>query len=443
MNSMINNVFRFQKSIEKLYNIGLVFIESLIYIFLVRIFFKEDIIFFFYGYVLLTFLYAFILNVFMKIYGGHQLSFSKFTDLIWSFSLALFITNIISYLQNSLIAVKLLNPLYMLYIVLIQIIIGTIIIYIQWKSIYKYFPPKETLLIYNSDYSNILNKLKINGDRNFNITTFIKQEDIEENTNQLSQHEHVLLLDVSENYKEKIIKKCYEINKIVYIIPDIADVIINSASNFHLIDTPLLALNRLGPTQLEKIYKRLIDIIVSLIGILVFFPIIFVVGIFIKLEDKGPIFYNQTRLTQYGKEFTIYKLRSMKIDAESDGSPQLAKYNDDRITNIGKIIRKFRLDEIPQLINILKGDMSIVGPRPERPELAEEIYKELPEFKFRLKVKAGLTGYAQVYGKYNTSLKDKLLLDLMYIENYSLMLDFKIILMTIKIIFVKESTEGF
>ncbi|MGB4613272.1 MAG: sugar transferase [Erysipelotrichaceae bacterium] len=133
----------------------------------------------------------------------------------------------------------------------------------------------------------------------------------------------------------------------------------------------------------------------------------------------------------------------MKIDAESDGSPQLAKYNDDRITNIGKIIRKFRLDEIPQLINILKGDMSIVGPRPERPELAEEIYKELPEFKFRLKVKAGLTGYAQVYGKYNTSLKDKLLLDLMYIENYSLMLDFKIILMTIKIIFVKESTEGF
>ncbi|MGB4613271.1 MAG: sugar transferase [Erysipelotrichaceae bacterium] len=293
---MINNVFRFQKSIEKLYNIGLVFIESLIYIFLVRIFFKEDIIFFFYGYVLLTFLYAFILNVFMKIYGGHQLSFSKFTDLIWSFSLALFITNIISYLQNSLIAVKLLNPLYMLYIVLIQIIIGTIIIYIQWKSIYKYFPPKETLLIYNSDYSNILNKLKINGDRNFNITTFIKQEDIEKNTNQLSQHEHVLLLDVSENYKEKIIKKCYEINKIVYIIPDITDVIINSASNFHLIDTPLLALNRLGPTQLEKIYKRLIDIIVSLIGILVFFPIIFVVGIFIKLEDKGPIFYNQTRL---------------------------------------------------------------------------------------------------------------------------------------------------
>lgn len=207
MNSMINNVFRFQKSIEKLYNIGLVFIESLIYIFLVRIFFKEDIIFFFYGYVLLTFLYAFILNVFMKIYGGHQLSFSKFTDLIWSFSLALFITNIISYLQNSLIAVKLLNPLYMLYIVLIQIIIGTIIIYIQWKSIYKYFPPKETLLIYNSDYSNILNKLKINGDRNFNITTFIKQEDIEKNTNQLSQHEHVLLLDVSENYKEKNNKK--------------------------------------------------------------------------------------------------------------------------------------------------------------------------------------------------------------------------------------------
>ena len=162
----------------------------------------------------------------------------------------------------------------------------------------------------------------------------------------------------------------------------------------------------------------------------------------IKSVDGGPIFYTQKRLTINGKIFEILKFRTMKVDAEKDGVARLAGENDTRITGVGKILRASRLDELPQLINIIKGDMSIVGPRPERPEIAREYEKELPEFRYRLKMKAGLTGYAQVYGKYNTTPYDKLKLDLNYIRYFSLWLDFKLIMMTPKILLMKESTEG-
>ena len=147
-------------------------------------------------------------------------------------------------------------------------------------------------------------------------------------------------------------------------------------------------------------------------------------------------------MTIDGREFYIFKFRSMRMDAEKDGIARLASENDDRITPIGKIIRMTRLDELPQLLNVLKGDMSLVGPRPERPEIAREYEAVLPQFKSRLKVKAGLTGYAQIYGKYNTTPYDKLKLDLTYIQNYSFVLDLKLILLTAKILFMKESTEG-
>jgi len=166
------------------------------------------------------------------------------------------------------------------------------------------------------------------------------------------------------------------------------------------------------------------------------------VAIAIKLEDGGPVFYKQKRMTTGGREFDILKFRSMIVDAEKYAGAVLAAQDDPRITKVGKVIRATRLDEIPQILNILKGDMSIVGPRPERKVIAEEYYRDIPEFAYRLKVPSGLTGYAQIYGKYNTTAYDKLRFDLMYIENYSLLLDIKLILMTLRIIFSKESTEG-
>jgi exopolysaccharide biosynthesis polyprenyl glycosylphosphotransferase len=216
----------------------------------------------------------------------------------------------------------------------------------------------------------------------------------------------------------------------------------NSGRNVYLVDTPVFKVNNFGPSQLEKIIKRLFDIFFSLFFLILVSPILLITAIAIKAGDGGPVFYKQVRLTQYGKPFKIIKFRSMRVDAEKDGKAQLAKENDDRITPVGKFIRSCRIDELPQLINILSGDMSVVGPRPERPELIEKIKLEVPEFDYRLGVKAGLTGYAQVYGKYNTRLKDKLLFDLIYIEQFSVLLDLRIMFMTFKILFKKDSTEG-
>ena len=168
-----------------------------------------------------------------------------------------------------------------------------------------------------------------------------------------------------------------------------------------------------------------------------------IVAVAIKLYDGGPVLFKQERCTINGKIFKIHKFRSMIVDAEKEGKSIPATEHDPRITPVGNIIRKLRIDELPQMIDILQGNMSIVGPRPERVEHVEAYTEDIPEFKYRLKVKGGLTGYAQIYGKYNTTAYDKLKLDLMYIQNYSLRLDIRLIFMTVKIMFMKESTEGF
>jgi exopolysaccharide biosynthesis polyprenyl glycosylphosphotransferase len=219
--------------------------------------------------------------------------------------------------------------------------------------------------------------------------------------------------------------------------------VIRGATEICLFDTPLLLVRGRGLTVTQKVIKRALDILLSVIAMIVASPIMLLVALAIKCEDGGPVFYRQDRVTLNGKVFSILKFRSMIVNAEKDGKSQPATGRDPRITKVGNIIRATRIDELPQILNILKGDMSIVGPRPERVEHVEKYTQELPEFTYRLKVKGGLTGYAQIYGKYNTSAYDKLRLDLMYIENYSILLDIKLILLTIRIILKKESTEGF
>lgn len=192
----------------------------------------------------------------------------------------------------------------------------------------------------------------------------------------------------------------------------------------------------------QVIVKRSIDIIFSFVGILLTSPVLLVIALLIKLYDRVPIFYRQIRYTQNMKTFKILKFRSMVVDAEKNGA-KLTTVNDERITPIGKILRKTHIDEFPQFFNILKGDMSLVGPRAERIENVHFYSSLMPEFCYRMKVKAGLTGYAQIYGKYNTVFTDKLKMDLDYIENFSVLLDIKILLATIKVFFIKDNTEGF
>lgn len=248
--------------------------------------------------------------------------------------------------------------------------------------------------------------------------------------------------DIPSEQRNHLMKECFARSIRTYSVPKISDILIRSSVELNLFDSPLLLSRNIDLTVEQQWMKRAVDVVVSGIAAIITLPLFAVIVIGIKLTDGGPVFYTQTRMTKDGKHFQIYKFRTMIQNAEKLSGARLASEHDPRILPIGRVLRATRLDELPQIYNILKGEMSVVGPRPERPELAAEIMKEIPEFSYRLKVKAGLTGYAQIYGKYNTTFYDKLKLDLTYIRNYSLLLDLKLILMTPKILLMKESTEG-
>lgn len=253
----------------------------------------------------------------------------------------------------------------------------------------------------------------------------------------------ILINDLPSFDKNRILKMCYEADRRVYFVPKLSDIITRSSEGLYLFDTPLFLSRNSGMNALQSVVKRFFDVVLSLIALVVLSPILLITALAIHLEDGGPVFYRQERVTEGGRKFMILKYRSMIVNAESDGRPHPAGEKDDRITKVGHIIRVCRIDELPQLINILKGEMSIVGPRPERVEHVEIYTQEIPEFAYRTKVKAGLTGMAQVYGKYNTTALDKLKYDMIYITNFSIMLDLQIIFETVKILVQKESTEGF
>ena len=252
----------------------------------------------------------------------------------------------------------------------------------------------------------------------------------------------VVLWDIAAVDRNALLKYCYSLSIRVYTMPKISDVLIRGADQLHLFDTPIYLTREYSLKVEQRVAKRLIDLFCSVLLLVIASPFMLITAIAIKCYDGGPVFYKQIRCTRDRKEFYILKFRSMKVDAEKDGVARLAAKNDSRITPVGKLIRATRIDELPQLFNILRGEMSFIGPRPERPEIIDQYMEEMPEFAFRMKVKAGLAGYAQVYGKYNTTPYDKLKLDLTYIEQYSVWLDLKLMLLTLKILIKPESTEG-
>lgn len=326
------------------------------------------------------------------------------------------------------------------FVVQMVIITGTIFILNRFYA--KYDSPRKIMIIYGEeDYKDFLRKIGEKKWRYKVVGCYADGTPMEILKESIRNCASVYLYEVKKDVKKELILYCNRIERDIYITQDVDDLITMGFDISHTFDTPFIRTKRMPVKWYYPFVKRTIDIVCAALALVVLSPILLIVAIAIKAYDKGPVFYKQIRLTKGHKKFEIYKFRSMIINAEKGGA-RLAAQNDSRITPVGKVIRATRIDELPQLINILKGDMAIVGPRPERPEIESQYLEELPEFGLRLQVKAGLTGYAQVFGKYNTTPLDKLKLDLLYINQRSLLLDLKLILYTVKILFIPESTEG-
>lgn len=396
------------------------------------------------GHWLLILLYFALLTLFSQTYGGTRIGYLKATDVFFSQFFALLCVNIISYIQLSLMALTLLRPSYMLWAAAVQLAIAAVWTILCQKVYQRLFPPRKLLLIYGErPIQDIMGKFASRPDKYDIVKSMNLTEGLPAIYDEITAgYGGIVLWDIPTSVRNDLLKYCYSKYIRVYLMPKISDVIIRGADPVHLFDTPIFLTREYSITIEQRIVKRLIDVVCSLILIVLASPFMLITALAVKLYDHGPVLYKQVRCTTGGKEFEILKFRSMRVDAEKDGVARLASQNDSRITPVGKFIRKVRLDELPQLFNILKGEMSFIGPRPERPEIIKQYMEDMPEFAFRMKMKAGLAGYAQVYGKYNTTPYDKLKLDLFYIENYTVWLDLKLMLLTLKILFKPESTEG-
>ncbi len=396
------------------------------------------------GHLLTIGLYFVLLFFFMNTYGGLKIGYLKSMDIFLSQLFAQLIVNVFTYFQLSLMKGWLVPVDAFIAATLLQLVIAGVWTVICNNVYRRVFPPREMLLVYGErSMDDILRKFESRRDK----YKIVKCMDVREGLMNLEQeigkgYGAVVLWDIPTQERNYLLKFCYSRFIRVYMMPKIPDVLVKGSDQLHLFDTPLFLVREYALTVEQRAAKRMLDVVCALILLVIASPFMLITAIAIKCYDGGPVLYKQVRCTAGGRKFYILKFRSMRVDAEKDGVARLASKNDNRITPIGKFIRAVRIDELPQLLNILKGDMSFIGPRPERPEIIEQYVEEMPEFLFRMKVKAGLAGYAQVYGKYNTTPYDKLKLDLSYIENYSVWLDLKLMLLTLKILIRPESTEG-
>ncbi len=387
-------------------------------------------------------LYALIDVMFSKLYGGLRVGYLKRIDVIYSLALATICTNVVVYFQITLINRWFLDPMPLILATLVDFVIIVVWAFGSQYIYSKLYRARKLLVIYGDRKPDqLIEKMNSRKDR-YDISGKVHIDVGEKEIYKMMRHyEGVIIWDLPSQIRNKYLKYCFAHSIRCYVTPKISDVILNGTDRIHLFDTPLLMSRNMGLSAEQKFIKRTMDILISAMAIVVFSPLMLIIALCVKLYDWGPVFYRQERLTYMGKPFMIFKFRSMCVDSEKNGA-RLASKHDSRITPVGKVLRNLHLDELPQLFNVFLGDMSLVGPRPERKVIMHEYQREIPEFYYRLKVKAGLTGYAQVYGKYNTTPYDKLKLDLFYIENYSLLLDIKLLFMTVKIFFQKEVSEG-
>ena len=396
---------------------------------------------------LVIFIYMVGVAVSFKLWGGFGIGRYKLVNIVIGQILGVITANVFGFLVvlltgGNIHKISDILP-HMLKTAGLQMVFAVTIPICLYALYKKLFPPLNMLQIYGDHKNELVSKMGARQDKYVICENISIHESMENIVKKIDEYDAVLLNDIPSSDRSLIIKYCYDKSKRLYFTPKIPDIIVRGSEVIKYFDSPIYLARNSGFSMDERFIKRIADIIFSALALIITSPIILITAIAIKIDDAGPVFYSQERCTVGGRVFNIHKFRSMIVDAEKDGRPVPAAAEDDRVTRVGRVIRRLRIDEIPQFWDILKGDMSIVGPRPERLEHYRKYSDTIPEFNFRLKIKGGLTGYAQVYGKYNTTPLDKLKMDLMYIVDFSLLLDLQIMLETVKIIFKKESTEGF
>lgn len=388
--------------------------------------------------------YTVVLFLMNRTYESYSLGYRKASDNMYSQILSQIITAGITWIVSLLMYMKVTNPVPLIGLCAVQLLWDFLWCVIAKRAYLALHMHKRTVVIYEDDED--LQRLEEVGqlEHKFNVQKYIKDpQDYKELEREIEGYEAIVVSGVNATLRNGLAKYCIETGVLGYFAPHVGDIIMQGSRHMRNFSVPIMSVRRAEPTPEYLFLKRAFDIVVSALGLIVLSPFIGVTALAVKLYDHGPVLYKQVRLTKDRKEFKILKFRSMRVDAEKDGVARLSTgENDDRITPIGKVIRACRADELPQLWNILRGDMTIVGPRPERPEIAAQYEEEMPAFSLRLQVKAGLTGYAQVYGKYNTNPHDKLEMDLMYINKMSIVEDLRLMFATVRVLFMKESTEG-
>lgn len=388
-------------------------------------------------------LYAVLQYFFAQTYGALRIGQLRRIEILLSQFLSSFIANLVMYMIICLLAFRPVNPLYMLLMQLLDFVIAIFWTVCATVLYNRIFQPWKILLIYGERPAiDLIYKVEARRDKYAIYDAIDVNEGLDAIGERMKDFQAVIIGDIAVEKRNEVLKYCFSKRMRTYVIPKISDIMLMGADRIHIFDTPFSLVKGYALSFDELLRKRALDLAICIPFTIILFPLMLLIALIIKLYDGGPVLYRQIRLTKNDREFNIIKFRSMNIDAEDDGEAILSPQNDPRITPFGRFIRATRLDELPQLINIIRGDMSLVGPRPERPEIAARYTEEMPEFAFRTRVKAGLTGFAQIYGKYNTVPYDKLKLDLFYIENYSLWMDVKLILMTLKTMLKKDSTEG-
>ncbi len=386
-------------------------------------------------------LYLLLVFLFTHIFGGFQIGYLQMADICLAQILSICFADFVEYFIVVLACRKYVAVQPLLIMALVEILFACL-----WSSIVrriykKMYPPRQLLVIYGEHSPDeFIEKINSRKDKyNICASASYKVGYIQLYT-MIKKYEAVVLCDLPAHARNQIMKYCYQESIRTYVTPKISDILLAAADDINLFDTPLLLMRNQGLSINQRFFKRLEDIVISILGIIITSPIMLLIALCVKLYDGGPIFYRQPRYTLNNRVFMILKFRSMKV--QTDDNTEITKVGDDRITPVGRVIRLLHIDELPQLFNIFLGDMSVVGPRPEWKNVVDKYIEIVPEFALRTKVKAGLTGYAQVYGKYSTTPYDKVKLDIKYIENYSIWLDLKLILLTVRIFFKKEKSEG-